>query len=51
MQQYLCVLPPPSEGEGSVNGDYDYEPTFDWLSRTIIDSTLLTVDQLETKKT
>lgn len=44
------MLPPPSEGEESIDEKSTYEPTFDWIARTIIDSTLLTLDQIEPKK-
>lgn len=45
-----CVLPPPSEGEESVNEHESREPAFKWLSRAILDTSLLTFDQMEVKK-
>ena len=48
--EYKFLLPPVSEGEDSITEDDDFEPTFKWLSNTIIDSNFLLTDKIEPKK-
>lgn len=44
------MLPPLSEGENSINEEDNFEPSCSWLGKTIIDSTRLTLDQIEPRK-
>jgi hypothetical protein len=44
-------LTPPSEGEESITSeDNSFDPTFTWLSRRLVDSSLLKVDAIEARK-
>ena len=46
----IWAIPPPSEGEDSINEEEVFEPSFKWLVGAFVDWRLMEIDQPEPKR-